>query len=734
MAGAPSAAKVDMTNFKPYIAPEEQLPELTMKVIGLGFLLAVVFAAANAYLGLYVGMTVSASIPAAVISMAIFRALKGNILENNMVKTSAAAGEAVAAGIIFTIPALLYLFRTLTWDETSGAGTAGWEDLSGFHMVEIGVIALVGGMLGVLFSIPLRRILIIDMDLPYPEGVACTEVLKTGEEGGKGVQLVFGALSLGALFKLCGSATGLKLWKEEITHIFREEARARFFFGSNLSPALLGVGWIIGPRIAAMVFGGGVIGWLIAIPLVGYYRDWTYNDIMWGGEAGIFAVWRADTLYIGIGAIIVGGLYTMFKMRSAIITGVKQGASASSSMDEFGEEVIRTEKDLPWKLWYFAIIFVAMLAVYWHVTEDGVITVVAAIVMLIFAFFFTAVAGYIAGVVGSSNNPVSGVTVATLLFTAILLVLLGADKSMGMTATILVAAIICVSAAIAGDCMQELKTGQLLGSTPRNLQIAEVIGVVAAALIIGPVLFALDEAYVIFSENLAAPQGVVMATVVFGVFEGNMNWTFFIIGVLLAFGIIALEKFNIAQISIMAVAIGIYLPLMLTTPIMIGGLIRMFADKFVENKIEVCDTELYPTEEQKGAAKAAAKEKSYNDGVLIASGLIAGEALMGVMIAMIVIADVELNVFNDPPGGPGLLLYIYIMVLLAFIVLRDHIITMQRSQIGATFRGVMRDAVNGVKAVPGLIARAFAGAHLDPPPAPEPSEGEGVLDAEEVQE
>ncbi len=726
-----------MKTFKPYVAPEETWPELTMKVIGLGFLLAVVFGAANAYLGLYVGMTVSASIPAAVISMAIFRALKGNILENNMVKTSAAAGEAVAAGIIFTIPALLYLYRTLTWDEATGAGTAGWADLSGIHMFEIGVIALVGGMLGVLFSIPLRRILIIDMDLPYPEGVACTEVLKTGEEGGKGVQLVFGALGLGALFKLCGSGTGLRLWKEEITHIFREEARARFFFGSNLSPALLGVGWIIGPRIAAMVFGGGVIGWLIAIPLVGYYRDWTYDDLMWGGEAGIFRVWREDTLYIGIGAIIVGGLYTMFKMRKAIITGVKQGMGAQQGVDEFGQEVIRTERDLPWKIWYFAIIFVAMLAVYWHVTEEPVITVVAAVVMLFFAFFFTAVAGYIAGVVGSSNNPVSGVTVATLLFTAILLVLLGADKSMGMTATILVAAIICVSAAIAGDCMQELKTGQLLGSTPRNLQIAEVIGVVAAALIIGPVLYALDEAYVIFSENLAAPQGVVMATVVFGVFEGDMNVVFFLIGVLLAFAIIAMEKFNIAQISIMAVAIGIYLPLMLTTPIMIGGLIRMFADKFVENKVEVCDSEKFATPEEKVQAKTVVKEKSYNDGVLIASGLIAGEALMGVMIAVFVIVGLELNVFNEPPGMPGLLLYAYIMFLLGYVVLRDHITTMQRSQIKDTLRGVFNDGIAGAKAVPGIIAAAFAGAHLDPPepePGAVPEEDQGVLDAEDVEE
>ncbi len=727
MAGAPpKVTPIDKKTFKPYIAPEETLPELTFNVVWLGLLLAFVFAAANAYLGLYVGMTVSASIPAAVISMAIFRALKGNILENNMVKTSAAAGEAVAAGIIFTIPAELYLHRHLT------GGAAGWADLGGIHMVEIGIIALVGGVLGVLFSIPLRKILIIDMDLPYPEGVACTEVLKTGEEGGKGVQLVFGALGLGALYKLLGSGVGLRLWKEQLTTIW-DAGRTRLFFGTNLSPALLGVGWIIGPRIAAMVFGGGVIGWLIAIPLVGYYRNWEYEGTSYSGETAIFTVWHEDTLFIGIGAIIVGGLYTMWKMRKAVITGVKQGMGATAGLDEFGQEVIRTERDLPWKLWYFAIIFVAMLGMYWHVTESYTITIVAAGVMFVAAFFFTAVAGYIAGVVGSSNNPVSGVTVATLLFTALLLVALGADKYMGMTATILVAAIICVSAAIAGDCMQELKTGQLLGSTPRNLQIAEFIGVGAAALIIGPVLWMLDEAYEIFSINLSAPQGVVMATVVHGVFEGEMNVVFFLIGVALAFFIIAMEKLNIAQISIMAVAIGIYLPLMLTVPIMLGGLIRMGADSFVGNKVGMFEKDKYATTEELETAKGEAKDTAYNDGVLVASGLIAGEALMGVIIAVAVIVDLELNQFNEPPSLPGLLLYGYIMFLLAYIVLRRHIVELDGKQIRRTFGGMIRDGIQGTREIPSIILKAFKGAHLDPPEAPEPEEDQGVLDAEKVE-
>ena len=709
----------DDKKFVPYVAPEKNLPELTWNVIWLGFLLAVIFAAANAYLGLYVGMTVSASIPAAVISMAIFRALKGNILENNMVKTSAAAGEAVAAGIIFTIPAELYLHRYLT------DGQAGWGDLYD-QIPVITAVALVGGILGVLFSIPLRRILVIDMDLPYPEGVACTEVLKTGEQGGRGVHYVFGALGVGAIFKFMGAKMGLRLWSERLTRIWGD-GDGRVFFGTNLSPALLGVGWIIGPRIAAMVFGGGVIGWLIAIPLVGWYRGWEYGGVSYFGEKAIFTVWEEDTLFIGIGAIIVGGLYTMWKMREAVFTGIKQGMSGKAGVDEFGQELPRTERDLPWKVWYFALIFLAMLGVYWHVTESWVITIVAAIVMLIMAFFFTAVAGYIAGVVGSSNNPVSGVTVATLLFTSLLLVLLQADKYPGMTAAIIVAAIICVSAAIAGDCMQELKTGQLLGSTPWRLQVAEIIGVVAAALIIGPVLWLLDDAYTIFSTDLPAPQGVVMATVVYGVFEGDMNWWFFGIGVFLAVAIIMLEKFNIAQISIMAVAIGIYLPLMLTVPIMIGGLLRMGAESFINNRFELAEGGQATTPAARASLdkrKTIAREDSYNDGVLIASGLIAGEALMGVGIAALIMINLDFTIYNVPPDMPGLLLYFYIILIMGYIVIRDHVMDMSYKDLIETTIGVIGDIWRGLLAVPGMVIAAFAGGYW----------GEPIEEAEEADE
>jgi len=660
-------------SFVPYIPPEKVLPELTLKVVVLGVLLAVVMAAANAYLGLYVGMTVSASIPAAVISMAIMRYLKGNILENNMVKTMAAAGEALAAGVIFTIPALLILYQ-----DPDIAGRAGWAtlELNSYYYMNIFVPALIGGILGVFFTIPLRRILIVDMDLPYPEGVACTEVLKAGERGGTGMTYVFSALGIGALFKFAGSHLGLRLWKERILAI-SESGNARAFVGMDLSPALMGVGYIIGPRISLMVFSGGVLGWAILLPIIGMVKGYPAP-----GYDGIIGVWRAETMYVGVGAIIVGGLYTLVKMRGAIMKGI------SSTIGLKGRGVrktapVRTETDFKTSVIYYLIIVGGITAFYWYLFNSWLITVGSAIFMFGFAFLFTSVAGYIAGVVGSSNNPISGVTVATLLFTAIILLVFGADQNAGMTATVLVAAVVCCSAAIAGDCMQELKTGQLLGSTPRNLQIAEFIGVISAALVLAPIVIYLHLAYTIGSPQLPAPQANVMAAVVKGVFTLHMNLLMLGIGVLIALVFIILERLKIANISIMAVAIGIYLPFTLTTPIFLGGVVSHLVDVFLAKKVR---KEGGSTEDIKKV-----QVESKNRGVLVASGLVAGEAIMGVVIAVLVISKVDLVMIPGPIAWPGLLLFFYIVALCAYMAVREEIADVPGSRIVALLKATFTD-------------------------------------------
>ena len=609
--------------FVPYIPPEESIPELTAKAILLGIILAIVMTAANAYLGLYVGMTVSASIPAAVISMAVLRSLlKANIikgatiLENNLVKTMASAGESLAAGVIFTLPALLVM----------GA----WTEI---QYKETMVIALIGGILGVLFTITLRKILIVELDLPYPEGVACTEVLIVGEEGGKGTFYVFSALAMSMIYKLVASGNGLRLWEERVNKVFTL-GKGRFYWGADLSVALLGVGFIVGPMIASYVFIGGVIGWVIIAPVVGFIYGWPQGDLV----DGFMIVWSNYVRYVGVGAMIVGGAYTLFKMRDAILTGLKQGLSQKNIEDE---DVIRTERDLPNPLRYAFILVFPIFFLYWYLSESVVIAGIAAIIMLIAAFFFTAIAGYIAGVVGSSNNPISGVTVATLLFAALIIAGLGklgfgVDIETNMAATIAIAAVVCVSAAIAGDVMQDLKTGQLLGSTPRNLQIGEFIGVICAALIIGPVLQVLHEAYTIGSPDLRAPQAGLMAAVTEGVFLGTMNWTMVILGMIIAC-ILIWQK-----IPVMSVAIGIYLPFTLSIPIMLGGMIKLGTDKFVDKKIELDEEEGYYYEEED---KENIKKEVHGRGILFSSGLIAGEALMGVLIAVFVINAGIIDIF-----------------------------------------------------------------------------------------
>ena len=663
--------------FFPYIpASRMDMKEMTLKAAIVGLILAAIMAAANAYFGLYVGMTVSAAIPAAVISTAVLRPFKGTVLEINVAETFAAAGEALAAGVIFTIPALLIL-----WKATEGQ--AGWSTLQGPG--QLGVIffvAFIGGMLGVLFTIPLRKILIVDLNLKYPEGVACAEVIKVGERGGAGIKAILIAGVLGIVFKLAASEFAFNLFKERFLIVVPDtftkgDSPVKVPFGLNVSPALAAVGYIIGLPATLMVAAGGFIGWVVLIPIVGAVYGW--NGLT--GEDAVFYIWRKYTMYVGIGAIVVGGISTLYKMRHNMVKGVKESFRAASGMG--GPAKIRTDTDFPFKKIYFIIIPIAMATFYffffyvqdllpWY--AGLIVSIVLAVVLFLCAFLFTAVAGYIAGVLGSSNNPISGVTVITLLFTAIMLkgmsyIPMGLTNWVGMTATIVVAGIVCCSAAIAGDCMQNMKVGHILGSTPKWLQVAEFGGVIITAFVMGFVLMFLDNVYGIGNpKTLPAPQAYVMAGVVQGVFTLDVPWLMLGLGVAVAVTILIMQKLKIAQISIMAVAIGIYLPVTLSLPILFGGLINHFSNKYIEKKVKMDHGGKPDVEDRVKKAKEAAE----SDGVLFCSGLIAGEALTGVIIAVMVIAAgaTFFNILGEASMWPGLLVFGYLLVLMFYMIVR----------------------------------------------------------------
>ena len=650
-----------MSQVIPYIPPEERLPELTIRAVLMGIILAVIMGAANAYLGLYAGMTVSASIPAAVLAIGIYAiisrregkdSIHNYVLEINVVKSHAAAAEALAAGIIFTFPALVVMYIV-------SSGEYGWSGMME-HYPTMVIAALLGGLLGGLFMIPLRRVMIVDLKLPYPEGVAIGEVIKVGASGGGGMSLVAAGIGIGSVFKFLNSSYGFNVWKESIEATAGDD-NFRIFGGSSLSPALVGVGYILGPRIASIVFAGGVLGWVILIPIMGMI-----NGFPAPGVDGIYAVWRRDTMYVGIGAVITGGAYTLWSIRSSIAQSVRHSISAAKK-GEGGEAVARTERDLVVNPLFLLGAFLAILFLFYVNLGNIGLSLIVTLAMMVFAFLFTSVAGYLAGVVGSSNNPISAVTVSTILFTALLLVVLGIPPSIGMMATIVVGAIVCNAASIAGDVMQELKTGQVVGSTPSALEIATFIGIAVSAVIVPYVVAVLYEAYgfaIPTAEHphpLPAPQGLIMATITDAVFQGSMNWPMFILGVIIAAVLIW------RRIPVMAVAIGIYLPLTLTTPIMIGGLVKYGVERLIRAK-----TSDLPGEERESRRKEM-MSSSENNGVLFSAGLIAGEAISGVLIGILVISNVNLNIYGQITEWPGALVFLYLIALLAYVAVREHI-------------------------------------------------------------
>lgn len=636
--------------FVPYVRPEVKMLEITIRALILGVILSIVMAAANAYLGLKVGMTVSAAIPAAVISAAVFKGLKGTVLEITVSKTMASTGESLAAGVIFTIPALIIIG---VWNEIDyGITTA---------------VALVGGILGVLFTILLRKILIIDLNLPFPEGVASAEVIIATEEGGKAASYVFGALGIGALFKVGASLVvngrehAFGLWKDKVEGV-ASAGNTHLYGGSDLSVALLGVGYIIGLRIAMLIFMGGVIGWVIIAPIIMGISGVPINPdtgLAFTNMVDAFNEIRFQHLiFIGVGTMIVGSFWTLYTMRSAIINGVKKAFPTKNAIVEV-EAVVRTEEDLPvrWALIFSGILIIPIFIIYLILSGSILQAFFAAIIGFIAAFLFTTVAGYLAGIIGSSNNPISGVTIATLLIMSIVLFILGARGAIGMATAIGVAALICCSAAIAGDVTQSLKTGQLIGSTPKYLQISMFIGVAVAAVVIAPTLTVLHAAYTIGSPNLPAPQALAMKGIVEGIFGGNMNWLMVMFGMELAVLLIILDK------PVLPIAIGLYLPFSLTIPIMLGGIVHFLVDRAADDRFRQKFSHIQDEKQRKSQIEKI-KEKVHNKGVLFSSGLIAGEALMGIIMAVFVVQGVSLAIVGEPIVILGVIFFLFLAVLL----------------------------------------------------------------------
>ena len=624
------------TEFKPYIPAEKITPELTVTSVIMGCILAVIFGAANAYLGLRVGMTVSASIPAAVISMGVIRVLlrRNSILESNMVQTIGSAGESLAAGAIFTMPALFL------WAEEGLTSKPG--------IVEITLIALCGGILGVLFMVPLRNALIVKehATLLYPEGTACADVLLAGEEGGANASTVFSGMGLAAIFKFV--VDGLKLLPADVAAAFKS---FKGEIGMEVYPALLGVGYIVGPKIASYMFTGSLIGWMVIIPLICLFGPdtWMYpaaegtTIAQLYANGGAAAIWSTYVKYIGAGAIATGGIISLIKSLPLIVTTFRDSMKSMKGSKNTSTE--RTAQDLPMQFILLGV--VAMVFIIWVVPAIPV-TLLGAVIIVVFGFFFATVSSRMVGLVGSSNNPVSGMAIATLLIATFAIKSSGKTGIDGMTAAIAVGSVICIIAAIAGDTSQDLKTGYLLGATPKKQQMGEMLGVVVSGLAIGGVLYLLDAAWGYGTAEIPAPQAQLMKMIVEGIMGGNLPWGLVFVGVFLA---ICLE---ILRIPVMPFAIGLYLPIYLNATIMIGGIVRGLLDR------------------RKGVDEKT-KTAQATDGTLYCAGMIAGEGLVGILLAIFAVVGISLDmsgVVNLGNIGGVVLMIIMILSLLKFSIWR----------------------------------------------------------------
>ena len=619
--------------FKPYIPADKVVPEFTVTALLIGILLAIVFGAANAYLGLLVGMTVSASIPAAVISMGIIRVIlrKDSILENNMVQTIGSAGESVAAGAIFTLPALFL------WAEE---GKIAFPSI-----LSIAMIALFGGILGVCFMVPLRQALIVEEHgtLPFPEGTACAEVLLAGEEGGSKAGTVFAGLGIAAFYKFL--ADGMQLFPSEIGHAFKNYSGAQI--GMQVLPALGGVGYICGPKISSYMFAGGTLSWFVLMPMIALFggdatifpASVTVNELLANGPS---ALWSNYIKYIGAGAVATGGIISLIKSLPLIVRTFKQAIGSMKKNAGSGKQ-LRTEQDLPFPLLIGVILVIAVLI--W-ILPIFPVNLVGALIIVVFGFFFATVSSRMVGLIGSSNNPVSGMTIATLLFATVILKVTGTTGLTGMVGAISIGGIICIVAAIAGDASQDLKTGFIVGATPSKQQVGEIIGVVASSAAIGFVLYLLNEAWGYGTEKIPAAQATMMKMLVEGIMNEELPWAMILIGVFIAIVV------EILKMPVMPFAVGMYLPFSLSAGIMAGGIVRIFVEK------------------KKGTE--AEKKARTDRGLLFTSGMIAGEGIIGILLAVFAVVKIDSKIilpFHLPQVG-SLVLYIALLVLLYVVCMK----------------------------------------------------------------
>lgn len=617
-------------DFKPYIPADKVVPEFTVTALLIGILLAIVFGAANAYLGLLVGMTVSASIPAAVISMGIIRVIlrKDSILENNMVQTIGSAGESVAAGAIFTLPALFL------WAEE------GKIDFP--SILTIFLIALFGGVLGVCFMVPLRQALIVEEHgtLPFPEGTACAEVLLAGEEGGSKAGTVFAGLGIAAVYKFL--ADGTQLFKSEIGHAFESYKGSQV--GIQVLPALAGVGYICGPKISSYMFAGGTLSWVVLMPMIALFgadatifpASKTVTELLTMEGGGPSALWSNYIKYIGAGAVATGGIISLIKSLPLIIRTFKQAIDSMKNKNA-AHKGLRTEQDLPIPVLIAVALVIAVLI--WLIPTFPV-NLIGALIIVVFGFFFATVSSRMVGLIGSSNNPVSGMTIATLLFATVILKATGSTGITGMVGAISIGGIICIVAAIAGDASQDLKTGFIVGATPKKQQLGEIIGVVASAAAIGFVLYLLNEAWGYGTEKIPAAQATMMKMLVEGIMNGELPWALIFIGVFIAIVV------EILHMPVMPFAVGMYLPFSLSAGIMAGGVVRILVEK------------------RKGTEKE--KKARTDRGLLFTSGMIAGEGIVGILLAVFAVFKIDSKIvlpFQLPQIG-SLILFIALLALL----------------------------------------------------------------------
>ncbi len=591
--------------FKPYIPANKIVPEFTVTSVLIGIILAVVFGAANAYLGLLVGMTISASIPAAVISMGIIRVIlrRDSILENNLVQTIGSAGESLAAGAIFTLPALFLWAKEGKMNYPS--------------IMTIFLIALFGGILGVCFMVPLRQALIVEEHgtLPFPEGTACAEVLLAGEEGGSKAGSVFTGLGIAAVYKFV--ADGLKLFPSEIGYAFKGYAGSQI--GIQVLPSLAGVGFICGPKISSYMLAGGALSWFVLMPAIAlfgadatiYPGTETISAILADPEQGPSGLWTNYIKYIGAGAVAAGGVISLIKTFPLIIRTFKQAMSSMGKKHQ-NKNVLRTQQDLPMSV--LLVLIVAIVILIWLIPTFPV-NPIGSLIIVIFGFFFASVSSRMVGLIGSSNNPVSGMAIATIIIATILLKVTGTDGVTGMVGAIAIGGVICIIAAIAGDTSQDLKTGFIVGATPKKQQIGEMIGVVVSAAAIGGVLYLLNEAWGYGTDQIPAAQATMMKMLVEGIMEANLPWALILIGVCIAIVV------EILKVPVMPVAVGMYLPFSLSAGIMAGGAVR-----WIVERVKGSDEE---------------KKERADRGVLFTSGLIAGEGIMGIVLAVLAVAGVD---------------------------------------------------------------------------------------------